>query len=914
MMTGRYKSFFQGGKILVMKRKGLFFGILGAIGIGCFAFAALSSRISPVSVNASTSTVASFMRNNTTDATTGGTFSTNCSAKTGYYQDNSTATDYYVQVLNTSAWLTSSPTSLSISATLGAGTTKASGVGVKVALLNSSGTVLGDAVTLTDEITTTAGSSFSVNLPTANWATLAGIKIYHTKISGWNLRFYSFSLTATSDVQHFATNLSVTTNTPFNEGAYFAASDIYATATYDGTANTDYTNFSAEIGTTTSGVYTKRETLVVGTSVYKEGDNTIRITALDPTTAGGSSYSSVDTTIVVNTVNKYSLVTDISQLRLDSEIVFANNSNLKAMKNAAVAAGTWMDVVSPTILDSKVYATTNLGVFKLGIGTSKDSYTFKNTLDSKYLYAADASKSYLELQATNTIDGEWTIAIDSSDYSATIKAQGTHSSPYLEYYSTYSEFTLYSSVPSTAATKVFIYQIAPTNGVLSSVSVETQPTKTSYKAGEYFSSDGIKLTGTFNDALSTQVDLTSWASYSPSVIAADTTKVVASISVLGVVKTADIAIVVNTATLSGIAVTTPATKLDYFVGDALDTSGIVVTATYSDNTTSVVTSSCTFSPVNNAILNSVGETTVTITLDSATTSYVVSVTQHSDTISKSGSSFTFSSGNLPNYWDQSGAVSYYTTKTVFKAAGNYFQVSKLVPSVSTDVMTTIGIQVYSVVNSATLTDVITVSGLKDGTEISGATVTFSPINFAVTSADTIDAACSEANSKKVYISGSGINGIKLTLTTKNANWVVNSVTLSYFTEDETFAYNFLQATNICDPTGQANNVTNAIWAAQQTAYTNLSSDTFRTSLKGASANATGTILEQCAARYDYIVKKYGEATFANFMARTVAPSGANALGKDLSSSSEWLLPSILLLSTISAGAFFFLAKKKKHNA
>ncbi len=46
-------------------------------------------------------------------------------------------------------------------------------------------------------------------------------------------------------------------------------------------------------------------------------------------------------------------------------------------------------------------------------------------------------------------------------------------------------------------------------------------------------------------------------------------------------------------TLSSIAITTPATKLSYTVGDTLDISGLVVTGTFSDTSTSVVTPSVT---------------------------------------------------------------------------------------------------------------------------------------------------------------------------------------------------------------------------------------------------------------------------------------------------------------------------------
>ena len=47
---------------------------------------------------------------------------------------------------------------------------------------------------------------------------------------------------------------------------------------------------------------------------------------------------------------------------------------------------------------------------------------------------------------------------------------------------------------------------------------------------------------------------------------------------------------------SGIAVTTQPTKTTYFIGEAFDPTGMVVTATFADDTTADVTEDCTFSP------------------------------------------------------------------------------------------------------------------------------------------------------------------------------------------------------------------------------------------------------------------------------------------------------------------------------
>ena len=79
------------------------------------------------------------------------------------------------------------------------------------------------------------------------------------------------------------------------------------------------------------------------------------------------------------------------------------------------------------------------------------------------------------------------------------------------------------------------------------------------------------------------------------------------------------------ATLSSITITTPATKLTYTVGNALDITGLVVTGTYSDATTKVETISAanvtgfdSSSPATGRIL--------TITVGDKTTTYTINVT------------------------------------------------------------------------------------------------------------------------------------------------------------------------------------------------------------------------------------------------------------------------------------------------
>jgi len=75
-------------------------------------------------------------------------------------------------------------------------------------------------------------------------------------------------------------------------------------------------------------------------------------------------------------------------------------------------------------------------------------------------------------------------------------------------------------------------------------------------------------------------------------------------------------------TLTKIEITEQPTKKVYTVGDTLNTAGLVVTATYSDNTTKNVTADCEFSSFDST---TAGEKTITVTFQDQTTSFKVTV-------------------------------------------------------------------------------------------------------------------------------------------------------------------------------------------------------------------------------------------------------------------------------------------------
>jgi len=90
-------------------------------------------------------------------------------------------------------------------------------------------------------------------------------------------------------------------------------------------------------------------------------------------------------------------------------------------------------------------------------------------------------------------------------------------------------------------------------------------------------------------------------------------------------------------TLSSLSVDTLPTKTTYQQGDTLDTNGLVVTAHYSDGSSSDVTSSCMLDPSNGSTLSTIGTTTVNVSFTDGT---ITETTSFPVTVEAVGSGFS----------------------------------------------------------------------------------------------------------------------------------------------------------------------------------------------------------------------------------------------------------------------------------
>lgn len=158
---------------------------------------------------------------------------------------------------------------------------------------------------------------------------------------------------------------------------------------------------------------------------------------------------------------------------------------------------------------------------------------------------------------------------------------------------------------------------------LTGIAITTPPLKTAYHYGELFNPSGIKITASYDDGTTEILDDSDYT-YSPTNALIEDTNITFSYIYNGVTKTAVQAVTVST--LESIEITTQPTKTKYSVGQSFDTTGMIVTANWSDNTTSTV-NDYTYSPSGALTLS---DTTITI---SYTVGSITKTTTQSITIS-----------------------------------------------------------------------------------------------------------------------------------------------------------------------------------------------------------------------------------------------------------------------------------------
>lgn len=348
----------------------------------------------------------------------------------------------------------------------------------------------------------------------------------------------------------------------------------------------------------------------------------------------------------------------------------------------------------PEIIDSNsdlsvgdyVVLRTAAGVGVTGWNNTKDATVSETESEWKKYYVASASSSGFTLKDESANNFIASPGSSNQFVYGSAATCSTDSSGHLICNSRYlckngTNYRFYTSVGSYLP--FFIYKVPSSSSkTLSSISVSTAPTKTTYTAGEYFDPTGLVITRTYSDSTSdtyTYSGHTSEFTFSPTTSTALTTSNV-SVTITYGGKSTSQAITVNTAakTLSSIAVSTAPTKTTYVVDEYFDPTGLVITRNYSDSTSDTYTyanhtSEFTFSPSTSTALTT-QNTSVTITYGGKSTTQAITVNTSGGGGGGSTSEVTInfaSGGNCSSTSGSFDGVSFTTAKSSSNNAPAY---------------------------------------------------------------------------------------------------------------------------------------------------------------------------------------------------------------------------------------------------
>ena len=160
------------------------------------------------------------------------------------------------------------------------------------------------------------------------------------------------------------------------------------------------------------------------------------------------------------------------------------------------------------------------------------------------------------------------------------------------------------------------------SATLQSIEITGEPTKTTYMAGDEFSTDGLKVMGNYDDDTKKEITEGITWTVTPATLTAGTTQVSVTATAEGKSTTRTITGLTVTAakTLTSIAVS--GTPAEFWKGDTFNHEGMTVTATWDDASTTDVTTEATFSTPD---MTTAGTKTITVTYKEKTTTYNITV-------------------------------------------------------------------------------------------------------------------------------------------------------------------------------------------------------------------------------------------------------------------------------------------------
>ena len=214
-------------------------------------------------------------------------------------------------------------------------------------------------------------------------------------------------------------------------------------------------------------------------------------------------------------------------------------------------------------------------------------------------FGQSSSNSEISQSSSSEVSTQTSLPSPSSDISSSSSSSNNSTS------------SISSSTSSTSSS------IIPT---VTGISLNTDNVKKAYNYGDTLNLAGLVVTANYSNNTTTEV-----TNYTTNIANGSELKTVGEndIVVTYLTFTASFKITVNKV-LTSIELNTEAVKKEYGYNEALDLTGLVVTAKYNDNSEAVVTEYTT-NPENGTVLTNLGENTVTVTYQEKTATFKVNV-------------------------------------------------------------------------------------------------------------------------------------------------------------------------------------------------------------------------------------------------------------------------------------------------
>lgn len=343
--------------------------------------------------------------------------------------------------------------------------------------------------------------------------------------------------------------------------------------------------------------------------------------------------------------HQYTLVSNVSQLSKGASIIITNAASSTTdptyamgtyssgnnIKGIAAGSGDTLAFTVETSESNKVLTVHDESIGSITLESfATDTTTTLSLKDEngKYLYAANNSstnpKNYLKTKTSEVI---WTLSFVDGVPTLQDTTSDCHGRNLMRFNQDNSLFSCYGSGQKDIAIWVHSGEVAS----LESIAITGSLTKTAYQTGDLWDPSGLVVTATLSDNTQSVVtDDVEW-SYSPANPDTGVTSVAmtASYTYLGVTKTATFNADVTFAAkeVLSIAVKTLPDTVTYNLGDKIDYTGLVITATFSDSTSSDISdlSVLEFNPAEGSSLESAGENDVTVTYEGKSTTFKIDV-------------------------------------------------------------------------------------------------------------------------------------------------------------------------------------------------------------------------------------------------------------------------------------------------